>query len=111
MTRHCIFNDYVTVWMSVQLAQLVERRHRMREESPSPYIQSSLGLSNGLCAVRRVVVGECSEVGRGVLVLSQILPKRSFDKFWSWNRHTFLGENTTPFFVSFSESALVVFLL
>ena len=71
-------------------------------------MQSSLGLSNGLCAVRRVVVGECSEVGRGgggVLVLSQILPKRSFDQFWSWNRHTFLGENTTPFLVSFSESA------
>ena len=32
----CIFNDKVTVWMSVQLAQLVERPHRMREESPSP---------------------------------------------------------------------------
>ena len=63
---------------------------------------SSLGLSDGLCAVRRVVVGECSEVGRGVLVLSKILPKRSFDQFWSWNRHTFLVKLQPLFLVSFS---------
>ena len=94
VSRHCICNDYVTVWMSVQLAQLVERPHRMREDSPSQ-CKVLLGCRT-ICVLWCVWSWGMQWSGEGVLVLSHILLKRSFDQFWNWNRHTFLGENTTP---------------
>ena len=93
----CIFNDKVTVWMSVQLAQLVERPHRMREESPSP-CEVLLGCRTvcvlwGAWTLANAVKN--GREGEGVLVFSHILPKRSFNQFWNWNCHTFLCEDTT----------------